>query len=290
MQLKKFPSKILLFGEHIVNIGAHALAIPNSNFYAQLSFDSKHDHYIEASSLILNKIHDYLDKHAELKSIYNINQFKEDIENGLCIIMNIPIGYGLGSSGAIVASIFDKYVLSKNFSNDKLKEILGETEGVFHGKSSGLDPMVSYLNQAIYIDGKTHIVQINKDWKKEFNIFLLDTQSPRKTGPLVELFLQKVKENLTFKEVLEKEIIPLNNQIIQNFLNNQHHNSLQLITQLSQLQFNHMNDFTLSPQKIVWEEGLKSNTYFMKICGAGGGGFQLCFSKEKTIEGFIPIN
>lgn len=289
MLLKKFPSKILLFGEHIVNIGAHALAIPNPKFYAQLSFDKQHTDFIKESDLVLNKMHDYLSNHAELKNIYNTNQLKEDIDSGLCILMNIPIGYGLGSSGAIVAAIFDKYVLSKNFSNDKLKEILGETEGVFHGKSSGLDPLVSYLNQAVFIDKETHIVTINEVWKKHFNIFLLDTKSPRKTAPLVELFLQKVKSDKEFKTTLEKEIIPLNNQIIKNFLNNQHENTLELVGQLSQLQYNTMQDFTLAPQKEIWEQGLKSNNYYMKICGAGGGGFHLCFSSESQLKDFTLI-
>jgi len=286
--LKKFSSKILLFGEHIINVGAHALAIPNSKFYAQLSFDKNHTDFIKESSLILNKMYDYIQQHAELKSIYNLSQFKEDIDKGLCILMNIPIGYGLGSSGAIVAAIFDKYVLSKNFTNDKLKQILGETEGVFHGKSSGLDPLVSYLNQAVFIDNKTNLVSIN-NWQENFNIFLLDTKSPRKTEPLVELFLNKLKTDSVFKNAIEKEIIPLNNQIIQNFLNNQHDNTLELINQLSQLQFETMQDFTLAPQKEIWEQGLKSNKYFMKICGAGGGGFHLCFSTENEIKGFTSI-
>lgn len=289
MQLKKFSSKILLFGEHIVNINAHALAIPNPNFYAQISFDQEQEDYIKESNLILNKIHDHIQQHAELKSIYNLNQFKEDIDAGLSILMNIPIGYGLGSSGAIVAAIFDKYVLSKNFNNDKLKQILGETEGVFHGKSSGLDPLVSYLNQAVYIDGKTNIVKIDKDWSSHFNIFLLDTKTPRKTEPLVEMFLEKIESDTAFKIAVIKNIIPINNKIIQNFLNNKHENTLELVSQLSKLQFETMQDFTLAPQKEIWEQGLKSNKYFLKICGAGGGGFHLCFSKESQIEGFTLI-
>ena len=30
----------------------------------------------------------------------------------------------------------------------------------------------------------------------------------------------------------------------------------------------------------VWERGLKSENYFLKLCGSGGGGFILGFSKD----------
>jgi len=67
---------------------------------------------------------------------------------------SIPQGYGVGSSGALVAAIYDTYAIDKieateTLTRDKLlrlKEIFSLMESFFHGKSSGLDPLNSYLS------------------------------------------------------------------------------------------------------------------------------------------------
>ena len=76
---------------------------------------------------------------------------------------SIPQGYGVGSSGALVASIYDQYAADKitvleNLTRDKLlklKQIFALMESFFHGKSSGLDPLNSYLSLPILINSKT---------------------------------------------------------------------------------------------------------------------------------------
>ena len=78
---------------------------------------------------------------------------------------SIPQGYGVGSSGALVASIYDQYAADKitileNLTRDKLlnlKAIFSLMESFFHGKSSGLDPLNSYLSLPILINSKTNI-------------------------------------------------------------------------------------------------------------------------------------
>jgi mevalonate kinase len=58
-----------------------------------------------------------------------------------------------GSSGALVAAIYDKYAQNKitvleNLTREKLLElkIFFSNGKLFHGKSSGLDPLNSYLS------------------------------------------------------------------------------------------------------------------------------------------------
>ena len=78
---------------------------------------------------------------------------------------SIPQGYGVGSSGALVAAIYDEYASDKitvleNLTRDKLlqlKTIFSEMESFFHGKSSGLDPLNSYLSIPILINSKDNI-------------------------------------------------------------------------------------------------------------------------------------
>lgn len=275
---------MLLFGEHIVNKGAHALAIPYSSFFCKLSFDNQNSLYLEPSTLILEKIIKHIQSIPKLRSIYNLEKLKADTKMGLCFHLNIPVAYGLGSSGAIVASIFEQYALKKDFSYTELKNILGETEGIFHGKSSGLDPLVSYLNQAVLIKENTSVIEQEMKWQDDFEIFLFDTKQARKTGPLVEAFLKKTIEDEIFSEVLQNDIMPLNNLIIGNFISNSHSNTMKLIAQLSSLQFENMQELILPQHIDYFLSGLASKDYFLKICGAGGGGFMLGFAKNKTIK------
>ena len=85
---------------------------------------------------------------------FDIEKLKSAIEAGLYFDSSIPQGYGVGSSGALVAAIYDKYASDKitileNLTREKLlilKSIFSKMESFFHGKSSGLDPLNSYLS------------------------------------------------------------------------------------------------------------------------------------------------
>ena len=78
---------------------------------------------------------------------------------------SIPQGFGVGSSGAIVAAIYDNYSQDKiasdaNMSNEEfigLKKIFGTLESYYHGKSSGLDPLICYLNLPVLIKSKSEV-------------------------------------------------------------------------------------------------------------------------------------
>ncbi|MCB9227839.1 MAG: hypothetical protein H6578_11825 [Chitinophagales bacterium] len=288
--MKKFPSKILLFGEHIINKGAHGLAIPYNEMYCQLSFDTTQLNYYTHSNEVLTKLSEYIVNHREINTYYNTLNLKEDVNKGLGFCMNIPIGYGLGSSGAVTAAIFSKYKVKKLNDLAELKNVLAITESFFHGKSSGLDPIVSYLNKTIVIEKTPNVVHQKINWKEHFSIYLLDTKTPRKTGPLVEQFLHKYNSNSSFQKVVDNEIIPLNNSIIADFINNKY--DTVKIKQLSQLQLENYNELILPQYKDLWQKGLDNDTYYLKICGAGGGGYFLVFSENKSLNlsDIRPIN
>ena len=70
---------------------------------------------------------------------------------------SIPTGYGVGSSGAIVAAIYEHYIrdeyeilnkTKKNRISDLIKNF-SLMESFSHGKSSGLDPLNSFLKLPI---------------------------------------------------------------------------------------------------------------------------------------------
>lgn len=279
-----YSSKILLFGEHIVNMGADALAIPYPSFYAKLSFDKLHSDYVEESNHILSSILAYISAQESLASRYDLSRFETDLEKGLGFHMNIPIGYGLGSSGALVAAVYNRFALKKDLNEDELKQVLGETESFFHGKSSGLDPLVSYLNQSVRVAEKTELIPYPLLWKDKFEIFLLNTHKARKTGPLVEAFLARAASDSLFSAMLHSTMIPLNNLLVANFIHHRHEHTMELVEELSKLQLTHLKELILPEHMDLFMLGLASKDYFLKICGAGGGGFMLGFTKSKETK------
>ena len=90
---------------------------------------------------------------------FNINKLEEDLNNGLFFESSIPEGYGLGSSGALVAALYNAYVINpiegrvdiKQNDLLTLKRIFAQIESFYHGTSSGLDPLICYLRQPVLI-------------------------------------------------------------------------------------------------------------------------------------------
>jgi mevalonate kinase len=89
---------------------------------------------------------------------FDLVTLKNDVSSGMFFDSSIPQGYGVGSSGALVAAIYDKYAQHKitvleNLTREKLlklKMIFGQMESFFHGKSSGLE--VSQTDSVITIN------------------------------------------------------------------------------------------------------------------------------------------
>ncbi len=286
---KAFNSKILLFGEYSLMKGSMALSIPFDKYTGQLLFDqsaknSKSNHY---SVAYLVDYFNFLEKSGLVNQI-NLISFKKDIEHGLIFETNIPISYGLGSSGAIVASIYDYYSFSKSDNLDELKNIFSIMESYYHGKSSGLDPLVSYLNSAILIDmdGELKTVNLPKENNNSNSrIFLLDTKTRGETQPLVNWFLKEY-ENIDFKSKIQNTLIPANNSCIKNYLSGDFNSLLKNVKSVSQFTLDYLKPMIPSSIEEIWKKGLITDDYYLKLCGSGGGGMMLGFTNNlaETLE------
>ena len=75
------------------------------------------------------------------------------------------------------------------------------------------------------------------------------------------------------KSAIRKRILKIRKQ-------NNYKNLEICIKKLSRIVFDNFK--MVIPNKFyeVWERGLKSENYFLKLCGSGGGGFILGFSKD----------
>ena len=160
-----FYAKILLFGEYGIIKDSKGLAIPFSSYKGALKSSTKLSGEAQKSNQNLIKLYNYLIANSTKLVSFDFTSFKNDIDSGMYFDSSIPQGYGVGSSGALVASIYDQYANDKitileNLTRDKLlklKEIFSFMESFFHGKSSGLDPLNSYLSLPILINSKTNI-------------------------------------------------------------------------------------------------------------------------------------
>ena len=81
-------------------------------------------------------------------------------------------------------------------------------EGYFHGDSSGLDPLVSYLSNAVLIESKDKCskIQIDPSTAKDLDLFILNSSIERRTAPLVDIFKEKLSNSNSFAKMIETEL------------------------------------------------------------------------------------
>ncbi len=289
-----FCSKILLFGEYSIIRDSMALSIPYDLFSGHLDFSktTETSRSIEDSKQELRALANYIDDLQSAKQIcfdFDLSSFKFDTEHNLFFSSTIPIGHGLGSSAALCAALNDRYGVSRESwlqeSDPKkylhLKEVFAQMESHFHGSSSGIDPLISYSNEAILIESSQKLgpVKLPKYDNGEGAIFLLNTGRPRRTEPLVNLFLEKSKRR-DFQNLFDQELIPANNDCIVNFLEGQTEKLFESFGLLSGYQFDYFSPMIPKLLQKLWKVGLDSNDFYLKLCGAGGGGVFLGIAKD----------
>ncbi len=281
---KTFRSKLLLFGEHIINTGAKGLAVPAGKFSGKFDFIKEElNETAIASNRSIQDLAEYIIHDAELSRLYDTNALLTDLEHGLYFHSNIPQGYGLGSSGALIAALCAHYRLKPVNKKDltAVKTELAKLESFYHGKSSGLDPLVSFMDQAVLLDGGEvkETFDLKAGEKTYFKVFVLNTKKARKTAPYVKLFLQKYKDP-KFKSIIDESLVKANDMCIKSLLKPGYSTFWKSLKLISQIHYDHLPEFIPDAYREIWKSGLNNNEYYLKVCGAGGGGFILGFCKK----------
>ncbi len=282
-----FPSKLLLFGEYGLMYDAMALSIPFPRFSGFLDFDPDHAHF--ESTAEIRKFCEHLESDDSTQTLhfsFDLERLKNDLDQGLFFNSNIPQQYGLGSSGALVAALFGKYVFPSNLGNNLSPEILKANfavlENFFHGQSSGLDPLVSYLNKPMLIDSNKQIVPVEFDLKKtSIAMALIDTHTTGATGPLVQHFVDLFNFP-EFKLAFEQQLIPANNGCIESLLNGDNQNFFLNLEQLIRFQVYHFHRMIPADFHRVISFAHCEKVY-IKLLGSGGGGFLIAFAESDNV-------
>ena len=279
-----FNSKLLLFGEYGLMYGAMALATPFSVFNGQLAFDTE-GQYPESTEEI-RKLVAHLKANGSEQNLHfplDLDQLEADLENRLCFYSAIPQQYGLGSSGALVAALFSKYAfpaeMGNNLSPEILKANFAVLESYFHGRSSGLDPLISYLNKPLLIDSQKQIVTVDFDYRESgIAIALIDTHTTGATGPLVQHFIDLF--NLPeFEQAFRNQFVPANNGCIESLLKGDKTSFFLNLEQLVRFEVYHFHEMIPVHFHKLISHALCSKVY-IKLLGSGGGGFLLAMANN----------
>ena len=282
-----------MFGEYGIIKDSKGLAIPYNFYNGALKIEDNPSEQAIASNGHLARFAIYLKElQTEQPSLvsFDINQMREDIDAGMYFDSSIPQGYGVGSSGALVAAIYDKYAVNKitvleNLTREKLlnlKQIFGGMESFFHGKSSGLDPLNSYLSLPILINSKDHIEAAGIPSQAQTGtgaVFLLDSGIVGETAPMVNIFMESMKQD-GFRAMLKDQFVKHTDACVDDFLKGDVKSLFGNVKQLSKVVLSNFKPMIPAKFHDLWKQGIDSNDYYLKLCGSGGGGYMLGFTED----------
>ena len=102
-----FYSKILLFGEYGIIKNSKGLSIPYNFYNGALKSSEQLNEEQQASNHSLLKLATYLKENQKTDLVaFELERLFKDIQAGLYFDSSIPMGYGVGSSGALVCLLY----------------------------------------------------------------------------------------------------------------------------------------------------------------------------------------
>ena len=285
--MKKYHGKLILFGEYSMIFGSEALLIPYYSAFGEWSsvINRPSERGFESNASI-RKFYDYLREHEEFR-ILDLRRFDMELNAGLFFDSTIPLGYGVGSSGALVAAIFDRYKLIEINDIPKLKDFLAKMESFFHGSSSGMDPLQCYLGKPFILSQQTtdngqqsSFTMLDDDFiSDDIHIFLIDTKIKSPTAPLVEKF-KELRKDSSYLDKFDNEYVSIVSKCIKSLIDKRDDEFYEHLSQLSKLQLELLSHTIPEETRKFFLTDINKESFQVKLCGAGGGGFLLGFSNN----------
>lgn len=273
-------SKIILFGEYSMILDSKALMLPFKRFSAQWCYGDSGKEEVSYSQNSILSLVDYLEKDDELYKLIDTKNIRNDIKQGLYLLSDIPSGYGLGSSGALVAAIWQRYAMAHIDDMMELKRIFGRIESFFHGSSSGIDPLQCYIGRPFIISRDGVSILPDDYVNSGIEIGLVDTKTKSETGPLVRHFREMLND-ADYKARFDNEYLPCLNRCIDT-INRGGEDFFVNLSQLSALQ-SELFEPMITPDTRSLFTTRRDFNFGMKILGSGGGGYVLCFTDDKRM-------
>ncbi|MEY3052503.1 MAG: hypothetical protein RLY31_2288 [Bacteroidota bacterium] len=278
-----WPAKLLLFGEHTVNSGSNALAVPLTAYQAR--WQRPEGLSKNALTTLQQQLPEFaaylsgLSGAGGLPLPLDTDGFSAAVAAGWVLASDIPAGYGAGSSGALVAAVYACWGTPSG-NLDLLKRMLSTMEGFFHGTSSGTDPLICYLQEPLLLHRESgmQVVALPPP-PQHIKLFLLDTGIQRKATPLIGWFLSRT-EDPDFRRSCTNGLLPAVDGAIVAFLEGREEDLFYAFHEISTFQSVHLTRLVPEGLLSTWEEGLQGSLFRLKLCGAGGGGFLLGITQD----------
>jgi mevalonate kinase len=276
---KTYPSKVMLAGEYGVLAGGTALTIPFHHFNVRVrergDVPEGKAGEAEFSRRYLADLFRYISELPQdtFHARPDLDLFSSQLDT-YWLEMNIPTGYGLGSSGAVSAAIYDLFFPEAgNNPLSRQKEDLATIESFFHGKSSGVDALTSYAGTALHLLSGGEIRKVDFDPSRipgGYRLFLLDSGELFDAGPLVNHFLQMMKDP-SFASSVRNEYLIINQKLVEALLGIREADPGLLVRILSDFQYVHFRKMIPDKATDLWIEGQVTNEFYLKLNGSGGG-------------------
>lgn len=267
-----YPAKVLLYGEHTVLRGGRGVAVP----YPALSLRWVKDRPDES----LLGFCDYL-KVVIPPDLLDAGALEDFLLDDWRLSGDIPTGYGLGSSGAVCAAVWDRFTTAagRQLAGEALRQRLARMEQHFHGQSSGTDPLICYLNQPLVLGGgqPPTVTELPDDWNAGF--FLLDTGITRSASNYINRFTGRYDTDAGFAKTIAEEWTAPADAAIEALIANDRAALWRHTARLSNFQRLEFADFI--PEKL--HDKWTGKDYLLKLCGAGGGGMMLGLATDRKL-------
>ncbi len=261
MAIASAPAKVILFGEHSVVYGRHAV-VTAIDLRCYVRVERAKGFTISSPLGVTGldfEVHPYVS--------YAIKRFKE-IENirgaKVEIVSDIPIASGLGSSASVTVAVLKALSLEfgVDLSEEEIFELGRKVELDVQGIGSGTDPFIVTF-------GGTWVLPERRRLKSKFDLLVVNTGEESITSEMVRKVAELRKDH---EEIVERIFDVMDSIALKGVeaIESRDFESLRKLFFLNQCMLKALGVSTSKIDRIIEELGRKGIS--AKITGAGGGG------------------
>lgn len=273
-------SKVILFGEYSMIFDSTALVLPLKLFSAKWNADrGRSREFMSFSRKELSRFCGFLRGEERFSNVIDLDVLEEDLQKGWYLDSDVPVGYGLGSSGTVVAAVYDRYAKTPVRDLMRLKDLFSQMESFFHGSSSGIDPLQCYLGRPFRITAEGAELLADGFLKNRLQICLIDTEMKSDTKPLVEYF-KRQREKEEYLRDFQRDYLPYVKGCMDAVIQGNTDCFFKRLQKLTSAQRIFFSPMIPDPVAELFERTYDFH-FGVKILGSGGGGYILGFTDDR---------